>query len=192
VCSKIIKQTNARKDIPMADKKIVIKDVEVSWAKLQEPDTKYMSEEMEFSVTLKMTDQLEKLMTDYKINKKVKEGKDSTFDGARHINIVLSERTSGGWTRFGEVYDKDGNPSESLVGNGSKVNMFVTVGDSSYGNIIKLGHLSDMNRDTKEMFFDFCQVMELVDYESPSAVIRSNTTVAAVDAAPAEEMSIEF
>lgn len=176
----------------MADKKIVIKDVEVSWAKLQEPDTKYMSEEMEFSVTLKMTDQLEKLMTDYKINKKVKEGKDSTFDGARHINIVLSERTSGGWTRFGEVYDKDGNPSESLVGNGSKVNMFVTVGDSSYGNIIKLGHLSDMNRDTKEMFFDFCQVMELVDYESPSAVIRSNTTVAAVDAAPAEEMSIEF
>lgn len=177
----------------MADKKIVIKDVEVSWAKLQKPDTKYMSEEMEFSVTLKMTDQLEKLMTDYKINKKVKEGKDSTFDGARHINIVLSERTSGGWTRFGEVYDKDGNPTESLVGNGSKVNMFVTVGDSSYGNIIKLGHLSDMNRDTKEMFFDFCQVMELVDYEAPNAVIRNaNAITAAVEAAPAEEMSIEF
>ena len=176
----------------MADKKIVIKDVEVSWAKLQEPDNKYMSEDLEYSVSLKMNDQLEKLMTDYKINKKVKEGKDSTFDGARHINIALAEKTSGGWTRFGEVYDKNGNPTEALVGNGSKVNMFVTIGDSNYGNIIKLGHLSDMNRDTKEMFFDFCQVMEIVDYEQPSAVIKANATNAAVDAQPAEEMSIEF
>lgn len=176
----------------MADKKIVIKDVEVSWAKLQEPDNKYMSEDLEYSVSLKMNDQLEKLMTDYKINKKVKEGKDSTFDGARHINIALAEKTSGGWTRFGEVYDKNGNPSEALVGNGSKVNMFVTIGDSNYGNIIKLGHLSDMNRDTKEMFFDFCQVMEIVDYEAPSAVIKANATNAAVEAQPAEEVSIEF
>lgn len=176
----------------MADKKIVIKDVEVSWAKLQEPDNKYMSEDLEYSVSLKMNDQLEKLMTDYKINKKVKEGKDSTFDGARHINIALAEKTSGGWTRFGEVYDKNGNPSEALVGNGSKVNMFVTIGESNYGNIIKLGHLSDMNRDTKEMFFDFCQVMEIVDYQAPSAVIKANATNAAVDAQPAEEMSIEF
>ena len=176
----------------MADKKIVIKDVEVSWAKLQEPDNKYMSEDLEYSVSLKMNDQLEKLMTDYKINKKVKEGKDSTFDGARHINIALAEKTSGGWTRFGEVYDKNGNPSEALVGNGSKVNMFVTIGESNYGNIIKLGHLSDMNRDTKEMFFDFCQVMEIVDYQAPSAVIKANATNASVDAQPAEEMSIEF
>ena len=34
--------------------------------------------------------------------------------------------------------------------------------------------------------------MELVDYDVPSAVIRSNATVAAVDAAPVEEMSIPF
>ena len=177
----------------MADKKIVIKDVEVSWAKLQEPANMYKSEtEMEYSVSLKMNDQLEKIMTDYKINKTVREGKDSTFEGARHINIALTEKTSGGWTRYGEVYDKNGNPSEALVGNGSKVNMFVTIGDSNYGNIIKLGHLSDMNRDTKEMFFDFCQVMEIVDYEAPSAVIKSKATNAAVDAAPVEEMSIEF
>ena len=153
----------------MADKKIVINDVEVSWAKLQEPANKYMSDELEYSVSLKMNDQLEKLMTD---NKKVKEGKDSTFDGARHINIALAEKTSGGWTRYGEVYDKDGNSSKALVGNGSKVNMFVTIGDSNYGNIIKLGHLDDMNRETKEMFFEFCQVMEIVDYEAPSAVIK--------------------
>ena len=176
----------------MADKKIVINDVEVSWAKLQEPANKYMSDELEYSVSLKMNDQLEKLMTDYKINKKVKEGKDSTFDGARHINIALAEKTSGGWTRYGEVYDKDGNPSKALVGNGSKVNMFVTIGDSNYGNIIKLGHLADMNRETKEMFFEFCQVMEIVDYEAPSAVLKANATNAAVEAQPVEEMSIEF
>ena len=177
----------------MADKKIVLKDVEVSWAKLQEPATMYKSEtDMEYSVSLKMNEQLEKLMTDYKINKTVKEGKDSTFEGARHINVTLIEKTSGGWTRFGEVYDKNGNPSKALVGNGSKVNMFVTIGDSSYGNIIKLGHMSDMNRETKEMFFDFCQVMELVDYEAPSAVIKANATHAAVDAQPVEEMSIPF
>lgn len=177
----------------MADKKIVIKDVEVSWAKLQEPANMYKSEtEMEYSVSLKMNDQLEKIMTDYKINKTVREGKDSTFDGARHINIALTEKTSGGWTRYGEVYDKNGNPSKALVGNGSKVNMFITIGDSSYGNIIKLGHLSDMNRESMEMFFDFCQVMEIIDYEAPSAVIKSNATNAAVDAQPAEEMSIPF
>jgi hypothetical protein len=90
------------------------------------------------------------------------------------------------------VYDTAGNPSDALIGNGSKVNMFVTIGDSSYGNIIKLGHLSDMNRDSMEMFFDFCQIQELVDFEAPSAVIRSKAVNAAVDAAPAEEMSIEF
>ena len=45
----------------MADKKIVLKDVEVSWAKLQEPANKYMSEEMEYTVAIKMNDQLERL-----------------------------------------------------------------------------------------------------------------------------------
>ena len=176
----------------MADKKIVLKDVEVCWAKLQDPDNKYMSDEMEYSVAIKMNDQIANLMKDYKLNKKVKSGKDSTFDGGEFISIALAEKTSGGWTRFGEVYDKNGNPTEALVGNGSKVNMFVTIGDSSYGNIIKLGHLSNMDRDSMEMFFDFCQIQKLVDFEAPSAVIRSNAVNAAVDAAPAEEMSIEF
>lgn len=177
----------------MADKKIVLKDVEVCWAKLQEPANKYMSEEMEYTVAIKMNDQLERLMTDFKLNKKVKEGKDSTFDGARFIQIGLDEKTRGGWTRYGEVYDSNGNPTEDLIGNGSKVNMFVSIGNSQYGNIIKLGHLSDMKQETKEMFFDFCQVMELVDYDAPSAVIKSNVqTNAAVEAAPSEEMEIAF
>ena len=176
----------------MADKKIVLKDVEVCWAKLQEPATKWKSDELEYTVALKMTDQLERLMTDYKLNKTVKEGKDTTFDGARFIQIGLDEKTRGGWTRYGEVYDKDGNPTQSLVGNGSKVNMFVSIGESQYGNIIKLGHLSHMESETKEMYFDFCQVMELVDFEQPSAVIRSNVVTAAVEAADLDEMEIAF
>ena len=36
----------------MADKKIVLKNVEVSWAKLQEAAPKYMSEETEFTMVL--------------------------------------------------------------------------------------------------------------------------------------------
>ena len=174
------------------DKKIVIKDTEVCWAKLQEPAPKYMSEDLEYTVAIKMNDQLEKLMTDYKLNKKVKEGKDSTFDGARFIQIGLDEKTRGGWTRYGEVYDANGNPSEALIGNGSKVNMFVSIGNSQYGNIIKLGHLSTMNNETKEMFFDFCQVMDLVEYNQTSAVITSKETIAAVEAAPVEELTIDF
>lgn len=174
------------------DKKIVLKDVEVCWAKIQEPANKYMSDELEYTVAVKMNDQLDRLMKDFKLNKKVKEGKDSTFDGGRFIQVGLDEKTRSGWTRYGEVYDKDGNPTEALVGNGSKMNLFVSIGDSSYGNIIKLGHLSDMNHETKEMFFDFGQVMELVDFEQPSAVIRSNAVTAAVAAAPAEEMEIAF
>ena len=63
-----------------------------------------------------------------------------------------------------------------LIGNGSKVNMFVSIGDSQYGNIIKLGHLATMNNETKEMFFDFCQVMDLVEYSQTSAVITSKET----------------
>jgi hypothetical protein len=78
------------------------------------------------------------------------------------------------------------------VGNGSKVNMFVSIGNSQYGNIIKLGHLSHMEQETKEMYFDFCQVMELVDFEQSSAVIKSNAVNTAVDAVPEEEMSIPF
>jgi len=174
------------------DKKIVLKDVEVCWAKLQEPDTKYMSEDLAYTVAIKMNDQLENLMTDYKLNKKVKEGKDTTFDGARFIQIGLDEKTRGGWTRYGEVYDAEGNPSEALLGNGSKVNMFVSIGDSQYGNIIKLGHLSTMNQDTKEMFFDFCQITDLVEYNKTSAVITSRETIAAAETAPVEEVTIDF
>ena len=174
------------------DKKIVLKDVEVCWAKIQEPANKYMSDELEYTVAVKMNDQLDRLMKDFKLNKKVKEGKDSTFDGGRFIQVGLDEKTRSGWTRYGEVYDKDGNPTESLVGNGSKMNLFVSIGDSSYGNIIKLGHLSHMEQETKEMYFDFCQVMELVDFEQSSAVIKSNAVNTAVDAVPEEEMSIPF
>jgi hypothetical protein len=174
------------------DKKIVLKDVEVCWAKLQEPDTKYMSEDLAYSVAIKMNDQLENLMTDYKLNKKVKEGKDTTFDGARFIQIGLDEKTRGGWTRYGEVYDAEGNPSDALLGNGSKVNMFISIGDSQYGNIIKLGHLSTMNQDTKEMFFDFCQIIDLVEYNKTSAVITSRETIAAANTAPVEEVTIDF
>lgn len=174
------------------DKKLVLKDVEVCWAKLQEPDTKYMSEDLAYTVAIKMNDQLEKLMTDYKLNKKVKEGKDTTFDGARFIQIGLDETTRGGWTRYGEVYDVNGKPSDALLGNGSKVNMFVSIGDSQYGNIIKLGHLSTMNQDTKEMFFDFCQITDLVEYNKTSAVITSRETIAAAETAPVEEVTIDF
>lgn len=174
------------------DKKIVLKDVEVCWAKLQEPGTKYMSEELAYSVAIKMNDQLDKLMTDYKLNKKVKEGKEHTFDGGRFIQIALDEKTRGGWTRYGEVYDANGNPYQELVGNGSKVNMFVSIGDSQYGNLIKLGHLTTMNEETKEMFFDFCQVMELVEYKQTSAVITSKETIAASETAPVEELTIDF
>ena len=174
------------------DKKLVLKDVEVCWAKLQEPDTKYMSEDLAYTVAIKMNDQLENLMTDYKLNKKVKEGKDTTFDGARFIQIGLDEKTRGGWTRYGEVYDAEGNPSEALLGNGSKVNMFISIGDSQYGNIIKLGHLSTMNQDTKEMFFDFCQITDLVEYNKTSAVITSRETIAAANTAPVEEVTIDF
>ena len=174
------------------DKKIVLKDVEVCWAKLQEPDTKYMSEDLAYTVAIKMNDQLENLMTDYKLNKKVKEGKDTTFDGARFIQIGLDEKTRGGWTRYGEVYDVNGNPSDALLGNGSKVNMFISIGDSQYGNIIKLGHLSTMNQDTKEMFFDFCQITDLVEYNKTSSVITSRETIAAANTAPVEEVTIDF
>lgn len=176
----------------MADKKIVIKNVEVSWAKLQEAAPKYLSEDLEFTVAIKMTDQLDDLMKDYKLNKKVKEGKDSTFDGGRFIQVGLDAKTKSGWRRYGEVYDKDGNPTNDLIGNGSKMNLFVSIGTSQYGNLIKLGHLSDMNQESKEMYFDFGQVMDLVDYEQGSAVIRSNQTSSAVEKSSEEEVEIAF
>jgi len=177
----------------MADKKIVLNNVEVCWAKLQEPDTKYLSEELEYSVAIKMTDQLTALMSDYKLNKKVKEGKDSTFDGQPHIQISMDKHTRGGWTRYGTVYDAAGNPTKDLVGNGSKLNLFVSIGDSQYGNLIKLGHLDDMNQDTKEMTFDFGQVMELVSYEAGSAVIKQAAqTAASVATTPSKEVEIAF
>ena len=176
----------------MADKKIVLNNVEVSWAKLQDSAPKYQSEAREFTVAIKMTPQIDALMTDYKLNKKVKEGKDSTFDGGRFIQIGLDETTRNGWKRYGEVYDKTGSPTKDLIGNGSKMNVFVSIGDSNYGNIIKLGHLTDLNQDTKEMTFDFGQVMDLVDYEGGSAVIRSNETSSAVEQMADEEMEIAF
>jgi len=175
----------------MADKKIVLKNVEVNWAKLFDAAPKWQSTELEYSIDVKVNDQLAKLMKDYKLNKQTK-NKDTAFNGADFITLKLDEKTKNGWVRYGEVFDKEGNPSSDLVGNGSKVNLFVSLGDSPYGNIIKLGHLEDLDRDKKEMFLNFCQVMELVDYDVPSAVIRSNATVAAVNAAPSEEMSIPF
>ena len=176
----------------MADKKIVLKDVEVNWAKLQEAAPKYLSEDLEFTVALKMNDQLEAVMKDYKLNKKVKEGKDSTFEGGRFIQVGLDEKTKSGWTRYGTVYDKSGTPTKDLIGNGSKMNLFVSIGKSQYGNLIKLGHLTDMDKESKEMTFDFGQVMDLVDYDQGSAVIRSNETSSAVEKTVSEEVEIAF
>ena len=42
------------------------------------------------------------------------------------------------------------------------------------------------------MFFDFCQVMDLVEYNQTSAVITSKETIAAVETAPVEELTIDF
>jgi hypothetical protein len=73
------------------------------------------------------------------------------------------------------------------------MNLFITIGDSQYGNLIKLGHLKDMDHEAMEMVFDFGQVMELVSFEAPSAVIKQvEETVASVDAAPEEDMEIPF
>tara|TARA_R110001632_G_scaffold28831_1_gene76753 strand:- start:1270 stop:1806 length:537 start_codon:yes stop_codon:yes gene_type:complete len=176
----------------MADKKLVLNNVEVSWAKLQEPATKWKSDELEYSVAIKLNDQLTALMADYKINKTVK-NKESTFDGEGFIQVSLDKHTRGGWTRFGTIYDTFGNPTEDLLGNGTKINLFVSIGDSQYGNLLKLGHLSDMDQDTKEMTFDFGQVTELVDYQAGSAVIkRVAETTAAVAEAPSDYMEIEI
>ena len=176
----------------MADKKLVLNNVEVSWAKLQEPATKYKSEELEYSVAIKMNEQLTALMSDYKINKTVKH-KDSTFEGEGFIQVSLDKQTRGGWTRFGTIYDTIGNPTDDLMGNGSKLNLFVSIGDSQYGNLLKLGHLSDMDQETKEMTFDFGQVVELVDYQAGSPVVkRAAQTIAAVEQAPSDYMEIEI
>ena len=49
-----------------------------------------------------------------------------------------------------------------------------------------------MNQDTKEMFFDFCQITDLVEYNKTSAVITSRETIAAAETAPVEEVTIDF
>ena len=46
----------------MADKKIVLKNVEVSWAKLHEPTTKWNSKDLEYSVDVKVNEQIANLM----------------------------------------------------------------------------------------------------------------------------------
>jgi len=68
----------------------------------------------------------------------------------------------------------------------------VSIGKSQYGNLIKLGHLTDMDKESKEMTFDFGQVMDLVDYDQGSAVIRSNETSSAVEKTVSEEVEIAF
>lgn len=177
----------------MADKKIVLKNVEVSWAKLLEPALKYKSEtDYEFSVAVKANDQIRDLMKSFKLNKKYK-SKDSTFDGEEFIQLTLDTRTQSGWVRNGEVFDEYGEPTQDLIGNGSKMNLFVSIGQSSYGNLIKLGHLEDMDMDSKEMMFHFGQVMELNAYDAPSAVIKKEKqTNASVEAAADDEMEIPF
>jgi len=154
----------------MADKKITLDPVEVSWASLQEPKPKYQSEDLEYTIAIKVTDQLRDLMKSYKLNKKIK-NKDTTFDGADFIQIGLDAKTKGGWTRTGSVLNMEGQPFTDLIGNGSTMRLFVSIGDSKYGNIIKLGHLDTMDQDNKAMSFTFGQVRNLVSYESSSAVV---------------------
>ena len=177
----------------MADKKIVLKNVEVSWAKLLEAGLKYKSEtEYEFSVAVKANDQLRDLMKSFKLNKQFK-SKDSTFDGEEFIQLTLDTRTKSGWVRHGEVFDEFGDPTKDLIGNGSTMNLFVSIGQSSYGNIIKLGHLEDMDMESKEMMFHFGQVMELVPFEAPSAVIKKEKEInESVEAMAEDEMEIPF
>ena len=93
----------------MADKKIVLKNVEVNWAKLFDAAPKWQSTELEYSIDVKVNDQLAKLMKDYKLNKQTK-NKDTAFNGADFITLKLDEKTKNGWVRYGEVFDKEGKP----------------------------------------------------------------------------------
>ncbi len=168
------------------DKKIVLDNVEVSWFKVQEPSLKYKSEnEYEYSVAVKANDQIRNLLTDYKINKTLK-SKDSTFEGEEFITLSLDTQTQSGWKRYGEIYDMTGEPMQDLVGNGSIVRLFVAIGNSSYGNLIKLGHLDNMDQDRKEMFFHFGQVRKLVQYEASNAIIKEATASHKSDAVDEE------
>lgn len=169
------------------DKKIVLDNVEVSWFKVQEPALKYKSEtEYEYSVAIKANDQIRNLLKDYKINKTLKT-RDSTFDGEEFVSLTLDTQTQSGWKRYGEIYDMTGEPIQDLVGNGSIVRMFVSIGNSSYGNLLKLGHLDTMDHDRKEMFFHFGQVRKLVQYETNNAIIKE--AVASHKDEPTEEVT---
>lgn len=175
----------------MADKKLVLKNVEVSWVKLDKPAPKFKSDDLEYSICVKVDEQIKDIMQSYKLNKKTKSGKDSTFEGEEFIQISLDEKTKTGWVRYGEVYDEYGEPTKDPVGNGSSMNLFVSIGDSQYGNLIKLGHLEDMNKEDKEMFFNFGQVLELNAYEVASPIIKKAKEVnASVDNREEEELEI--
>ena len=102
-------------------------------------------------------------------NKTIKKDKERTFDGAEHITLKMDERTKNGWTRIPEVFDEDGNYFAEPIGNGSKMDIFVSIGESSFGPHLKLGQLTDMDRDKKTLSFALGRMVDLVYYESAEA-----------------------
>lgn len=153
----------------MADEKITLKNVEVSWVKHLVPQQKYGSKDLEFSIDIKANDVIKDLIKSKKLNKTIKKDKERTFEGSEHITLKMDERTKNGWTRIPEVFDEDGNYFAEPIGNGSKMDVFVSIGESSFGPHLKLGQLTDMDRDKKTLSFALGRVVDLVYYESAEA-----------------------
>jgi hypothetical protein len=120
-----------------------LKDVKLCWAKVHEPDLKFKSDEKEYSVVVFMSEEDKDFCENelllnkqyalvgktkrkgkivYPVESQVDEGKFhyGEFEGLWGVKLTCPEFDKKGNKLKIDVYDKDGKPTDALIGNGSE------------------------------------------------------------------------
>ena len=136
----------------------------VYFAHVQEP-----SQYGNYEVNLAVTPEIEKVLTDLRLDKKIKDGKDKINEGGKYITLRNSVVDLKGFESDMVIVDQNMRRTKELVGNGSECIVYWRSYDTpKYGKVIKLGKMIDWDDENKKKKFATLKVIELVSFAKTS------------------------
>ena len=132
----------------------------VAYAHVQEP-----SKFGHFEVNIEVTPDIEEELVKHRLDKKIKSGKDTIFDGGKYLSLRTAQVDRQGNVSKMLVVDALGKLMTDLVGNGSECIVYWRAyDDKQYGRVIKFGKMRDWDQEGKTKTFDALKVVNLVEY----------------------------
>jgi len=160
----------------------------VAYAHVHEP-SKYGH----FETNIEVTPEIEKKLVELRLDKKIKSGKDTLFNGGKYLALRTTQIDRSGNVSSMVVVDANGQPMTDLVGNGSECIVFWRAyDDKQYGRVIKFGKMLDWDQEGKTKKFAGLKVVTLVPYQKTDTFFSPVDGASTPATVPAESREHEF